>query len=69
MKEQKITITIEKDGQIAADADGFSGDACLKDIEKLLDGLGAGVAKVERKPEAGTAQITQAKIQHIGRKK
>ncbi len=52
MKEQKITIEIDAQGGITADAEGFSGDACLKDLEKLLDGLGS-LREVQRKPEAG----------------
>lgn len=40
MKEQRITIEIEADGRLSADAEGFAGDLCLKDLDRLLEGLG-----------------------------
>ncbi|MEZ4300809.1 MAG: DUF2997 domain-containing protein [Polyangiaceae bacterium] len=51
MKEHRITIEIDQEGQIVADAEGFSGDLCLKDLTRLLEGLGAG-RTTERKPDA-----------------
>jgi hypothetical protein len=68
MKEQRITVHIDRDGRISADADGFSGDACLKDLERLLEGLAPGVATVERKPGTGAAQVTTARTQAVGKK-
>jgi len=54
MKEQRIVVEIGSDGRITADAEGFSGDACLRDLERLLEGLSPGAVAVERKPDAGT---------------
>jgi hypothetical protein len=68
MKEQRITIEIDPDGRITADADGFSGDACIRDLERLLDGLAAGTATVERKPDAGKALVASTRSQTVGRK-
>ena len=68
MKEQKITIEIDAEGRITADAVGFSGDACLKELDRLLDGLGLATASIERKPEAGTARVHAARSQTVGKK-
>jgi len=68
MKEQRITIEIDYEGRITADAEGFSGSACLRDLERLLEGLGPGTATVEHKPDAGTVLTTTARTQGIGRK-
>lgn len=68
MKEQLLTIEIDREGRITADADGFTGDACLKDLERLLEGLAPGTASVDRKPDAGTSRITTARMQGVGKK-
>ena len=68
MKEKRITIEIDERGGLTADAEGFSGDACLRDLEKLLDGLGTGVSSVERKPDANRVQIATQKTVTTGRK-
>lgn len=68
MKEQRITIEIDPNGRIAADADGFSGETCLREIERLLDGLAPGTAKVDRKPDTGTARVTATRTQTLGKK-
>lgn len=52
MKQQRIVVDISRDGRITADAEGFSGDACLRDLERLLDGL-ASWESVDRKDSAG----------------
>lgn len=69
MKEQKIVIEIGPDGGITADADGFSGDACLRDLDRLLDGLGGAKATVERKPDASEARVSRAQTQRLGKKR
>ncbi|MBK9263308.1 MAG: hypothetical protein IPM54_26330 [Polyangiaceae bacterium] len=69
MKEQRITIEIDGDGRITADAEGFTGDVCLRDLERLLEGLAPGTATVDRKPDAGTAQVTTARTMTVGKKK
>ncbi len=68
MKEQRITIEIDHEGGITADADGFSGGACLKELERLLEGLAPGAATVERKPDAGTARVTTTRTQGVGKR-
>jgi hypothetical protein len=67
MKEQKLVITISPEGKISADAEGFSGDICIHELEKLLDGLSPGNLSVDRKPDAGKTQIKQTKRQDLGR--
>lgn len=68
MKEQRITIEIDHEGRIIADAEGFTGDACIKDLERLLEGLAPGMATVDRKPDAGAARLTTARTQGVGKK-
>jgi hypothetical protein len=68
MKEQRITIEIDHEGGITADAEGFSGDACLRDLERLLEGLSPGTATVERKPDASTARVGKSRTQTVGQK-
>jgi len=69
MKEQRITIEIDREGRITADANGFSGDACLRDLDRLLDGLAPGKAAVERKPDTGTGRVRAARTLSLGKKK
>ena len=68
MKEQKIIVEIDREGGITADAEGFTGDACLRDLEVLLEGLGAGTQSVERKPDRGAARTTSRARQTVGKK-
>jgi hypothetical protein len=68
MKEQRITIEINREGRITADAEGFSGDACLRDLERLLEGLAPGKATLDRKPDSGQANIAAARTQSLGKK-
>ncbi len=58
MKEQRITIEISADGKLTADAEGFNGDTCVKELEKLLEGLASVQISVDRKPGATGAGIT-----------
>lgn len=68
MKEQKIIVEIDHEGGITADAEGFTGDACLRDLERLLDGLGAGTQSIERKPDRGATRTTARTRQTVGKK-
>ena len=68
MKEQRITTEIDRDGKMTADAEGFSGDACLRDLERLLEGLSAGTESIERKPDAGV-KVTTSRVATVGKKK
>jgi len=68
MKEQRITVEIDDHGQITADAEGFSGDACLRDLEKLLDEL-AEWESVDRKADAGDRTVVQRRTTDVGTRK
>ena len=65
MKEQRIVVEIDHEGRITADAEGFSGDACLRDLERLLEGLSVAMASIDRKPDAGTARVTTTQLDTI----
>ena len=39
MKEEKIIIEIDEDGKITAEADGFIGKLCMKELEKILEDM------------------------------
>lgn len=69
MKEQRITIEISHEGKITADAEGFSGGACLADLERLLEGLAPGTAIVDRKADDGVTRRTTTRTQDLGRKR
>ena len=68
MKEQRITVEIDKDGGITADAEGFTGGACLRELEQLLEGLSAVAPAVARKPDGGEKRVQTANIQTVGKK-
>lgn len=68
MKEQKIVVEIDRNGRITADAEGFTGDACLKDLEKLLEGLGSLSESTTRKGDDTQAKVRTAQVQTLGRK-
>lgn len=68
MKEQRITIEIDPQGRITADAEGFTGDACLKDLERILEGLAPGRATLERKSDTSEARVATLRSQSLGRK-
>jgi DUF2997 family protein len=40
MKEVRIFVDIHADGRIEAQAEGFTGDTCLQELDKLLGDLG-----------------------------
>jgi len=64
MKEQRITIEIDREGRIHADADGFSGDACLKELDRLLEDIAAATVSIDRKPTApATTVASRATLQ------
>ncbi len=68
MKEQRIIVEIDREGVITADAEGFTGDTCLRDLERLLEGLSPGIATIDRKPDAGNRLVTTSRTQSIGKK-
>lgn len=51
MREQRVSVEIDDEGRVSAEAEGFAGDTCLRELDRLLDGLGQ-PEDVVRKPEA-----------------
>jgi hypothetical protein len=45
-KTHKIVIEINQKGEITAKAEGFTGGACLKEIQAIMDGLNLGGADI-----------------------
>jgi len=70
VKEQRITVEIDEIGRITADAEGFSGDACLRDIDNLLEEMAAAREEVTRKPDQGDARAKEraGTTIHLGKK-
>ena len=65
MKE--IKIIIDKNGKITIDFDGFRGDACFKEREKIVEllkkyGLEIDIEHEERKPEAYVTTEQEAMV-------
>lgn len=50
MKEQRINITINEDGSLDLKTDGIKGEACLLEVEELLDEL-ADIKEVKKTDE------------------
>ncbi len=65
MKEQRITVEIDADGTVSADAEGFTGEQCVEELGKLLAGLAAPHARVDRKPDTG-AGVTRRAARTVG---
>lgn len=53
----KRIIFIIKDGKIKSDAQGFKGNICVKETEKILAGLNAKCESRQLKPEHNYADI------------
>ena len=68
MKEQRITIDIDEEGRLSADAEGFEGDVCMQDLDLILEGLAAPRRSVERKP-ACPVRRSQQSVQSVDRKR
>ena len=47
---KELIIDIDEDGNVSIDAVGFSGDACEKATEKLIEALGK-IKEMKKKPE------------------
>ena len=69
MKEQRITIEIDAEGRLSADAEGFEGDTCLRDLEKLLAECAPAWEHVERKSDAKNARVATQQTLGVGRGK
>jgi hypothetical protein len=68
MTEIRILVEIDAEGRIKAEAEGFSGDTCLKELAKLLDGLGDW-ENVERKEQTEVQPSTTARSRPMLRAK
>jgi hypothetical protein len=58
MKELRITVEIDRNGKITADADGYTEGACISELEKLLEGMPAW-EEVTRKADPPGGDKTQ----------
>ena len=58
MKKHTIVIDIDGEGRLTADADGFEGGQCVRDIERLLADLASTPADVKRKSDPGALRET-----------
>ena len=67
MKEQRITVTIDPEGRVADDAEGFTGGTCLQELDRLLDGITGAPDARARKPES-KAVTTAARAVTAGKK-
>ena len=67
MKKHTIVIEIDGEGRLTADADGFEGDQCVRDIERLLADLASTPADVKRKPASGALRKTAARPMKISK--
>lgn len=54
--DKAIIVTLETDGAVSVEAEGYSGASCLKATETLLKQLGGTVAATEAKPEMWAAE-------------
>lgn len=68
MKELQLIVEIDGEGQITAEAEGFSGDTCLRELERLLNELAPTTARIERKPDSNTARLARSQKQMLGKK-
>lgn len=68
MKETKIVVDIDSAGALSIEASGFEGDACLKQLESLLEGLASAPQTVVRKA-GGPPQQSLQSHQLVGGKK
>ena len=59
---KKITFIFKEDGKIQTDAEGFTGDTCIKETEKLLATLEPELEKRTLKAEHYAKTKTKGKI-------
>lgn len=50
MSKEKIVIEIDEDAKIFADAIGFKGEICIKELESLFEGFPS-IKKTDKKPD------------------
>ena len=69
VEEHVIVVEIDEEGRIVADTQGFSGDTCVAELERLLRNVGYEGAVVERKEDAPVQRVQSARKLTLGRKK
>jgi hypothetical protein len=73
MKEQRITVEISREGKLSVDAEGFAGGTCIKELERILEGMAAPRETVDRKPAPGemhrTCQVNPSPTNRQGGKR
>lgn len=67
MKELKITIEIDAKGQITADAEGFTGEACIAELQKILEGLPPPIDVSRKSGGGGERNLSQQRNIKIDR--
>ena len=58
MKEERITITINEDGSFNVKTDGIKGEACLDEVNALLDEL-SNIKEIKKTDEYNQRVNTQ----------
>ncbi len=69
MKEVTIVVEIGHDGEISADAEGFTDGACMRDLERLLEGLAEENATIQRKPDQPQRRTKRRQTQRMEKKR
>ena len=60
MREERITITINEDGSLNVKTDGIKGEACLEEVNALLDEL-SNIKEIKKSDEFNQKINTQNK--------
>ncbi|MEI0604998.1 DUF2997 domain-containing protein [Brachyspira alvinipulli] len=60
MREERITITINEDGSLNVKTDGIKGEACLEEVNALLDEL-SNIKEIKKTDEFNQKINTQNK--------
>jgi hypothetical protein len=65
MKEYKIEIEIDENGNIKAETKGMEGEVCVSELDGILEGLGE-ISEEKKKPEYYKKQKTTNRVK-VGR--
>ncbi len=58
--EKRIVVKIDENGEITAKTDGFKGEACIDELQKLLEGV-ADINKVKKTDDYYQKDLVQNK--------
>lgn len=64
-REHRIEIRIDEQGRITAEAHGFTGDVCVREMEKLLAEASPGCIKLERKQPDQQGHVAAKSTQQL----